>query len=335
MQCMEQPAIPDAETELGHFHNWPDELIVYLFSFIPEATSMEEIFNKLAQLSLINSTFKQLVEDKLLLKALAKRYIEFHPQEAEKEFREAADHILKVTRAKDYLKMVTGNSTLKNDRTKEHTQIVIALAPGISRNTANQLLFDVASADNKDLVKLLLDSGADANGSTLRETALMRACCGGNEENVKLLLDCGADVNALDDDSGYTALIAASMEGHKEIVKHLLDCGADVNVRDKQLGLTALIWTATLGHTEIVRLLLDNGADVNITSNDGSTALMELSSNGHKEIAKLLLDNNADVNVASNYGSTALMKASSCGHKEIIQLYIDAGADINAVDNNY
>ncbi len=128
IQCMEQPEPNDTGSQLGDFDNWPDELIVYLFSFVPKCTSMEEVFKTLAQLSLVNSTFKQIAEDPLLLKALAKRYIEFYPLEAEKKFCDAVANILKDTRAEACLEMVTGDSTLKNDRTKEHTKIVIALA---------------------------------------------------------------------------------------------------------------------------------------------------------------------------------------------------------------
>ncbi len=56
-----------AENALGDFVNWPDELIVYLFSFVPKCTSMEEVFKTLAQLALVNSTFKQIAKDKVLL----------------------------------------------------------------------------------------------------------------------------------------------------------------------------------------------------------------------------------------------------------------------------
>ncbi len=77
ISCMEDPIHAD-ETQLVQFDNFSNELLVHLFSFIPEATSMKEIFNKLAQLSLVNSEFKQIAEDLNLLNELAKRYVEFH-----------------------------------------------------------------------------------------------------------------------------------------------------------------------------------------------------------------------------------------------------------------
>jgi ankyrin repeat protein len=53
---------------------------------------------------------------------------------------------------------------------------------------------------------------------------------GGHEEIVKLLLEEGADVNAQRGPYG-NALYAASSKGHEKIVKLLLENGADVNAQ--------------------------------------------------------------------------------------------------------
>jgi ankyrin repeat protein len=53
------------------------------------------------------------------------------------------------------------------------------------------------------------------------QTALMLAVSHGKKDMVKLLLDCGADINAQDED-GSTALMCASEHGHTDIVKVLL-----------------------------------------------------------------------------------------------------------------
>ena len=78
----------------------------------------------------------------------------------------------------------------------------------------------------------------------------------GNTDIVRLLLNKGADVNAQGGFYG-NALQAASAEGHAEIICLLLDKGANVNAQGGQYGnaLQAARWP------EIQRLLLSRGAN--------------------------------------------------------------------------
>ena len=98
----------------------------------------------------------------------------------------------------------------------------------------------------------------------------MCAASSGHTEIVKLLLERGADVNITNHYS-CTVLVSASNEGNAEIVKLLLAHGADVNIRNRS-NRTALMCAASSGHTEIVKLLLEHGADVNMKDSWNSTA---------------------------------------------------------------
>jgi ankyrin repeat protein len=79
---------------------------------------------------------------------------------------------------------------------------------------------------NTDIVKLLLDAGADVNlqGGNYG-TALQAASAGGHSRSVRLLLDAGADVNLMGGKYG-SALQAAQQNGHDGIVDLLLSAGA-------------------------------------------------------------------------------------------------------------
>ncbi len=310
-QCMEQPKQLERkieENELGSFSNFPEVLIEYLFYFIPEASSMKEIFKKLAQLSLINSKFKEIVESKVLLKELGKRYIKFHRLEAEKQFLDASDQIL------------------RGNKTKEYDTIIATLLPGINFTLKNKILIDASKKGTVEIVKLVLNSGPIDD--FYANVALMYASKKGTIEIVKLLLDSGANVNAISED-GDTALMRASKKGNIEIVELLLNSGADINAISDN-GNTALIMAAEGGHREIVEVLLNNGASNGSTNKVGSTALIVAAMNGHKEAIKLLLDNNADINAKDHYRCTALTYASRNGDKEIVKLLLDFGADGHA-----
>ena len=106
-----------------------------------------------------------------------------------------------------------------------------------------------AATGNVEIVKLLLDSGAEP-------TAGLRAAVqAGHIEIVKLLLDNGADPTA-----GFIAAVGA---GHIEIVKLLLDSGADPTegrcdggARIRSHEEYPLHVAAATGNVEIVKLLL-------------------------------------------------------------------------------
>ncbi|KAH3098783.1 hypothetical protein KXW41_005747, partial [Aspergillus fumigatus] len=86
-----------------------------------------------------------------------------------------------------------------------------------------------------------------------------RELIGKGQEIVKLLLDKGADVNVQGGEYG-NALQAASLEGHLEIVKLLLGTGADINAQGGENG-SALQAASHKGYQEIVKLLLGKVAD--------------------------------------------------------------------------
>jgi ankyrin repeat protein len=208
-----------------------------------------------------------------------------------------------------------------------------------------------------EIVKLLLDKGADANlpkqafeGHTDGEydghTALYVACKRGHTEVVKLLLAKGADVNAKDYNGNY-ALLVASQGDKPEIVKLLLDKGADVKAKflgdpryfragDNALFVamgTNLSYTHELSHTEeIVKLLLDKGADANAKNGKGYPALFVASMGSNATLVKLLLDKGADVHAKFDSDTVLHTAATSPNNNniEIVKLLLAKGADVNA-----
>lgn len=85
----------------------------------------------------------------------------------------------------------------------------------------------------------------------------------GHEDMVKYLLDVGADPNVFDDVRCYSPLIAAAEKGNLKIVKLLVEnkkkpanvnaCGCYNNA--------AIVYAAAAGNTKIVKYLVDKGAN--------------------------------------------------------------------------
>ena len=187
-----------------------------------------------------------------------------------------------------------------------------------------------------EVVRLLVDKGANVNPETRSKTPLMHAASEGNDEVIKLLLARGAQVNVLTDDG--TPLMMAAVGGHSEALKLLLTAGADVKTIHRT-GDNALIMAArqrsyrnpTLEpNSEIVHVLLAHGADPNAKGDWGRTALMQANTAAK---VKFLVAAGANVEARDEKGETALMKAASNGYAAVVNALIESGANVNAFDN--
>ncbi len=97
-----------------------------------------------------------------------------------------------------------------------------------------------------EMIELLVKSGADIDGRGKDEmTPLMCAVLGFINDNydvVKKMIDLGADLNARDNNGDTPLFMAAYGNKNPEVIKALLKYGADVNIRDDS-GKTALEYT--------------------------------------------------------------------------------------------
>jgi ankyrin repeat protein len=154
-------------------------------------------------------------------------------------------------------------------------------------------LFYATSAGNVELVKLLLDRGANPRiktnvGGAFSAAPLEMAVIQNDAATVRALVGAGVDVNSFND-AGIPALTSAVLANRVEVAKALIELGADVN-RVDELSLTPLMHAAKVdfGDTGIVQLLLSSGATTTPTSKDHQTALDLARQYGHRAIVQLL-----------------------------------------------
>jgi ankyrin repeat protein len=206
----------------------------------------------------------------------------------------------------------------------------------------------VAIYHGSEFVKFFLDRGATVNAENCRltwhDSPLRRACSRGYVEVVKLLLDSGADPNFVAKDKylGYSnvPLAVAVGNGSPDLVKILLAYGANPNyVSDDNTFPTALHVAIFFGKSvELFRLLFEAGASLDVGPR-GTDTPFHLVARSHSrspreniKIMKLLLEYGADPSKRGVSMRTPLISAVAtyCSSK-VLKFLLGLNIDIHAV----
>ncbi|CZR32634.1 uncharacterized protein FPRO_01979 [Fusarium proliferatum ET1] len=222
----------------------------------------------------------------------------------------------------------------------------------IDPSSSNTALHIAIESGRVDVIKTLLDAGADPNlknGDGLLPFA--KAMRSNNLDIVRTLLDSSPDIIVDDlDRAGVTPFLRACLDGKKAVpvIRELLDKVKDkVNLnarlpRDDQnneCGRTALLIAPFInpeeeGSDSLFNLLLEHGADPNVPcAKHGNTPLSKAAAKGHVQVMEKLLEFNADPNIASEKGHTPLSRAAMNGHALAVRKLLESNADPNHQDH--
>ena len=173
-------------------------------------------------------------------------------------------------------------------------------------------LWYAARKGNLELVKLLIQHGADVNEKTRSgSTAVHAACLADNFEIVTVLGDAGADISSADNKSS-TCLMATFESFDSKIMEYLLNKGVDVNVRETAGNrATALHYVirSTSDALPKVKALVEAGADMTIPDKNGYQPLILAAIAGKAKIMAYLLEKN-EVSIESKFKAHVLLAAS-------------------------
>lgn len=211
--------------------------------------------------------------------------------------------------------------------------------------SGNTLLNSAAKDHNTDLVRYLIDYGADVNKENNDgDTPLLMALkLIGRDlyDSVDLynlvvyLVEHGADVNKGNND-GNTPLLEATNHRDRVLAQYLVEHGADVNKRNNR-GESPLLKAIRKSNYVLINYLIEHGANVNeISSVDRNIPLVALMDSHDMYLqvtAADLIERSADVN-RQFLLSVGLHKAAYLGNYDMVKYLVEHGADVNAEGSN-
>jgi len=182
---------------------------------------------------------------------------------------------------------------------------------------------------NPNVIKRMLKEKTPINDESTGDSSLLFAASNNeNPEIIKLLLDAGANINQKNKYGGTALYEASRFNNNLEVIKELIKLGANINEKDSD-GETALIGALQRNpNLDIARYLIEAGADVKAKDNNGNTALIYLFDREPKvdapDIVQKLIDGGVDVN---DYDlKNPLEYAHVCKLKKSEKILIKAGA---------
>jgi ankyrin repeat protein len=206
------------------------------------------------------------------------------------------------------------------------------LAKGADPNgQAYEDQFPLRVATDPEILRLLINAGADVNQTNYLGNALSNNCDKGNVENIELLLAAGADPN-VGDVHPLTkcipfAWIDDPIDAKLQIFDSLIAAGADVNRQTEEYKWSALMAASQDGRIDFVRRLLDAGADPLLKDRYGKTAFQIAVEKDRDEVADLLQSSGG---IANDLGN--LQWAAKIGNLAAVRQIIESGIDANSRD---
>jgi hypothetical protein len=181
----------------------------------------------------------------------------------------------------------------------------------------------VSSDDMQSVLSMI--SGRDVNmrDKNSGTTALEHATRNANREMVQLLISSGADVNAKNG-AGKSVLMMLDNDATSDLLWELINAGAKVNAKDSE-GNTPLMEAAGVNNVDLIRTLLEAGAKVNAANKQGRTALMAAASEGLVNNIRALILAGSEINAVDDEGKNALDYAMESDHAAVVRLLRSEG----------
>lgn len=210
-----------------------------------------------------------------------------------------------------------------------HNQVVACIARGEDLNRVTEYsesALRVASNNGRfDVVKLLLDSGADA--SQLEWSEVHFAVVYGSTGDLRQTVIANENNLEARDFWSRTPFLLSVLTGDNQKTAALLDLGADRNAVGR-CGKTVYQYAIQNDDVSMLGWLKNNGCNLDLVDEFDTTPLIAASEAGKTKSVRYLLDQGVDIYKRNHIPQRAIEVASNL---EIVDLLVAHGDDINDI----
>jgi ankyrin repeat protein len=205
----------------------------------------------------------------------------------------------------------------------------------VADSEGSALHIGVAS-ENIEVVKLLIEGGADINQKDSDKVTPLHYCFSSKEKAVELaeiLLEAGAVINNQNID-GQTPLDFALLAGNKPLIEFLIRRGASLQIEDKNKT-NSLELASKVSLLEFI--LQIPGIDLNLKNTKLGKLFQQALTKGDVKLARLLISHGVNINQNFENSEPPLMyylrnMPSGTNPKPVIQFFIENGGNLTQQD---
>ncbi len=190
--------------------------------------------------------------------------------------------------------------------------------PAGAQSLRDQLFEAIKSGDYAETARLVKAGVHYTARNAEGEPPLIAAAENARPDLVKLLLENGADPAARSS-NGESALHAAALHADAGIALLLLQSGAQVDPLNRE-GESPLFWAALSGSIEVVKLLAERGAQLVRVDAKGNSTLHAAAADGHLTVIAYLLEKKLNRAVRNKAGERPVDVARARGQDEAVEM---------------
>ena len=191
-------------------------------------------------------------------------------------------------------------------------------------------LHQAAVYSHLEIMELLLAHGADPTDGTCGWTPLSMAIKYNSPEAACLLLRTPVADAKQRQDARISALWVVCRKGDRELALLVLDAGlADLDQADAT-GRSPLLIAVAGGHVPTARLLVRRGARHDVPDAEGRLPLHLAAHAGYDLLVRDLLRAGAPPDGRDGKGDTAMCLAAAAGHGKVVRQLLEGGASLEA-----